>query len=272
MSELPPTTESPSDRRWGALLAVGPLAAALLGVACGPVESAFDDPWTSVGDLREPPRPGEDQMLVFDGMGQYATLGTAGFPFGRAPQSIALWVKPARLDGTQSFVVLRKDFESGVQFGIRDGLLTAWRVYGGRAYVTADEPLAVDTWQHVAYVFDGTDHRLFVDGVERAVGQLEPNNRTSTSGWIGTRDGKSDFYAGALDRIRIWTSAQTAAQIEADRAGAAPDPAGLAVELSFDEDDELIAYDRSGRGNDAILGDGVTRWAPERRASDRPVP
>jgi len=127
-------------------------------------------------------------------------------------------------------------------------------------------------WQHVAYVFDGTDHRLFVDGVERAVGQLEPNNRTSTSGWIGTRDGKSDFYAGALDRIRIWTSAQTAAQIEADRAGAAPDPAGLAVELSFDEDDELIAYDRSGRGNDAILGDGVTRWAPERRASDRPVP
>jgi hypothetical protein len=238
--------------------------------ACGGPLPNDTDPWAGLDEQDAPPPAGADHALSFDGAAQYASVGTAGFPFGLAPQTITLWVKPARLDGVQSLVVLRKDFQSGVQLGLQDGVLTAWRVFGGRVYAAASEPLSADTWYHVAYVYDGATHHLYVDGVVRAVGTVEPNNRTPTTAWLGTRDGRTDLYAGRMDRVRLWSTAKSPEQIELDRESDRADPEANVLDLSFDEPTGLRAYDRSGRGNHATLGDGEDAWAPERVPSDRP--
>lgn len=244
----------------------------VLLAACSAQDEAFD-PSLPAAERERPPPVTSDRALEFDGIAHYATLGTAGFPFGLAPHTIALWVKPAHLEGTQNFVVVRKDFQSGVQLGIRDGALQAWRVYGGRTYVAASDVLTADTWHHVAYVYDGTEHRLYVNGEQRAVGNVEPNNRTSTTGWLGSRDGRSEFFAGVLDRVRIWSEARTAQQIAEDAADSDPDASTtLVVDLPFDEPGGLRAYDHSGRDNHASLGAGFSEWAPRRVSSDVPLP
>lgn len=244
----------------------------VLLAACSAQDDAFD-PSLPAPERESPPPALSDQALEFDGVAHYAILGTAGFPFGLAPHTITLWVKPAHLEGTQNFVVLRKDFQSGVQLGIRDGALQAWRVFGGRTYVSAADALAPGIWHHIGYVYDGTEHRMYVNGEELAVGDVEPNNRTSTTGWLGSRDGRSEFFAGVLDRVRIWSEARTAQQIADDAAGSDPGPSTtLVVDLPFDEPGGLRAYDHSGRDNHASLGAGFSEWAPRRVPSDVPLP
>lgn len=242
-------------------------SAALLGLtalACG-VPAPEDDPWADL-EAREAPTGAQsvDGALSFDGAAQYASMGTAAFPFGLAPQTISVWVKPARLDGVQSFVVLRKDFQSGVQLGMQEGIPSAWRVFGGRLFAAASEPLTVGTWHHVAYVYDGSVHRLYVDGVERGSGTVEPNNRTPTTAWLGTKDGRADSYAGDMDRVRVWSAAKSHEQILLDRTSPRAEAEANVLDLGFDEPDGLRAYDRSGRGNHATLGDGDSTWAPKR--------
>ncbi len=215
-----------------------------------------------------PPAPEGDGALAFDGSSQYATVGSAGFPFGLAAQTIALWVKPRRAEGDETLVALRKDYQSGVQLGLQEGVPTAWRVYARRPYVGASDALAVGVWHHLAYVFDGATHRLYVDGEERGTGTLEPNNRTSTGGWLGSFDGQRWFFQGEMDRVRVWSEARTQAQIVDDFTGGDPSSDALVLELSFDETDGLRAYDRSGRRNHATLGDGFSTWAPQRIPSD----
>jgi hypothetical protein len=204
--------------------------------------------------------------LAFDGNDDYATLGTAAFPFAEAQQSLSLWL--ARGDGgeaEQAVVVLRKDFESGFALGFRAARPEVWSIYSGNSYVLAESELPVGEWHHVAYVFDGATHFLYLDGVLLASGTYPPNNRTPTSAWLGSLDGRSSFYAGNLDGLRLWAAARSAQEI-ADEAGGSlsGDRSALVASLSFDETEGGRAFDDSGLGNHATLGDGDALRSPER--------
>ena len=211
----------------------------------------------------------DDRALSFGG-DDYANTGTAGFPFPEAPHTISFWINHDGAPGVGVVVALRKDWESGLLIGLREGLLGAWNVFGPRTFVEDPTPLAPGTWHHVAYVYDGNLHRLFTDGREISSGVREPTRRTPTTGWLGSVDGVADFYRGKLDEVRIWTSARTAEQLAVEATDAAPasDP-NLVAHWSFDEVSGARAYDRSGHDNHAILGDGIERHAPARVPSER---
>jgi len=246
-----------SGSRCSASIEVALAAAALLG-GCGSRAEELEPAET------QPPDATENLALAFDG-DDYANTGTAGFPFPEAPHTISLWLNHDGGGGVSVAVVLRKDWESGVAIGLREGVLGAWNVYGPRTLVEDTAPLAAGEWHHVAYVFDQTLHRLFVDGRELSSGQREPTRRTPTSGFIGSSDGLHEFFRGRLDDVRIWTVARSASELATEAAGAAPasDPA-LVMFLTFDEAFGARAWDRSGRGNHAILGDGIAAHAPLR--------
>src|SRR5437868_12937842 len=57
--------------------------------------------------------------LSFNGINDYATAGNAGFPAASVPQTISLWVNYVATTATQDFIVLRLDFDSGIQIGLR---------------------------------------------------------------------------------------------------------------------------------------------------------
>ena len=214
---------------------------------------------------------GTDYALEFDGTDDYASTGNAGFPFPLDPYSLSLWVFYRDRPGArQSFLTLRRDEDAGIEFGVEDSVLTAWRYYDGSAYAAATSPLSAEAWHHVAYVFDGTRHVVLVDGARVGEGDLPANHRTPTMSWLGTADGSSDLFAGKLDEVRVWDVARSDAEIAAEAADtAAPDPAGLLLYLTFDESGGSRAFDRSPLGNHATLGDGISGRMPTRVVSDR---
>jgi hypothetical protein len=173
-----------------------------------------------------------------------------------------------------TLVSLRKDFDSGLTLGLRDGAFEVWSVNTRRTYVRAAAPAKRGVWQYVAYTFDRWIHRLYVDGQPPVEGELEPSNRTPTSAWLGSIDGLSTFFAGDMDEVRVYTAALPSATIAAQAArGRAREASieqadALVLWLGFDEVSGFRALDRSARGNEALLGDGIAAYTPERVIED----
>lgn len=236
-------------------------------VGCSDLEQSDD------GTL--PPLPADsarDMALEFDGVDDYATAGTAGLPYPEEPQTISLWLNHDSTAETAVAVVLRKDFDSGVALGVRGGLVGAWNPYGPRTFAERAEALPAGEWHHVAYVYDGSTHHLYLDGAEVATGDYPPTHRTPTSCWLGSLDGARELYRGKLDEVRIWTTARSPEQIQAEFEGSkvGSDPS-LVAYWSFDEQPSARVVDRSGHGNHALLGDGIEPRLPARIVSDSPL-
>ena len=75
--------------------------------------------------------------------------------------------------------------------------------------------LSLNTYYHVMLVHDGTEYKLYVDGVERASNTTSPIATTSSQFLaIGGRpDGTDRCFAGRIGAVRIYTRALTAAQV-----------------------------------------------------------
>jgi len=171
----------------------------IMSAACG--QATTDDARPG-----PPSYDGKNRVLSFDGLNDYATTGTAGFPIAQGPQTLTVWARPARVvvsasadaspGDEQSLVVLRKDFESGVALGLRNGSFEVWSVYSGRTYARGGAPAEPGVWQHIAYAFDGSVHRLYLNGKLQDSSTVEPNNRTPTTAWLGSLDGSADLFVG----------------------------------------------------------------------------
>jgi hypothetical protein len=250
--------------RGGARLVL-PLLAALLG-ACGNEPDA--DP--VLDESAEIPDSGLDYALEFDGRNDYASTGTAAYPYPEAPQTISLFVKREEQEGLRALVTLRKDRESGLELGLLDGKPVTIRIYDGSAFVEATDPIPAGRWVHLAYTFDRTLHRLYVDGELVGEKELAPNHRTPTTGWLGTLDGEQHLFSGVIDEVRIRDVLLEAGEIEQEMAGEVVGEAENVVGyFNFDEGSGGRAYDRSAQRNHASLGDGVPARAPSRVLSDR---
>jgi hypothetical protein len=241
-------------RSWATLLFAALLAE--LG-ACSQFPSDAGD-----GDASAQVTTLPNRALHFDGVGDFATCGTARFPTGATPQAVSVWVRYPSTSGTHAFLVLRRDETSGLEFGLRDGNLAVWNVYGGETLLQAPAP-STDTWHHVAYSFAtssadaGIEGTLYVDGKALTSGTVTPNTLTPISSWIGTFDGLTDLYAGDMDEIRIWNVSRAATDIASDMQGTTPATAsGLVALFDGDTVDGTRLPDRSGNGNDVTLGGG----------------
>jgi hypothetical protein len=246
--------------------------------------SSCGAPVSEESDVTPVTYDGKNRVLRFDGARDYATTGTAAFPFPTDPQTVALWVRLAdatppsgdsgAANGMQTLVSLRKDFDSGLTLGVRDGAFEVWSAYSKKAFVRAAMPAKKSVWQYVTYTFDGSVHRLYVDGQPAVEGQTAPSNRTPTTAWLGSVDGSSAFFAGDMDEVRVYTAALSNSTIVAQAArgrvrdASIEQPDALVLWLGFDEVAGFRALDRSARSNEALLGDGIAAHTPERLIED----
>ncbi|HEY5373556.1 MAG TPA: LamG domain-containing protein [Polyangiaceae bacterium] len=208
---------------------------------------------------------GQNRWLSFDGVNDYATTATAEFPDGHAAQTISAWFKLDSIAGTQALVTVRKDFDSGLELAVADGLLSAIRVYGTRTLAAATKPVSAGAWHFAAYTFDGASNQLYVDGARVASSADLPDKRTPTSCWLGTLDGTRDLLHGSLDDVRVLELVRTPEELMNEAADhfSSADP-GLVLDLPFDESEGSTVYDRSSYANDGQLGDGVEERMPAR--------
>jgi Domain of unknown function (DUF4347)/Concanavalin A-like lectin/glucanases superfamily/PA14 domain/RTX calcium-binding nonapeptide repeat (4 copies)/Calx-beta domain/WD40-like Beta Propeller Repeat len=117
--------------------------------------------------------------------------------------------------------------------------------------IKVNKVLNADVWNQVATTFDGTDYKIFVNGVEvYSTTQYQGKKPISTSQniLIGS-DGKNNF-SGTIDEVRIWNKAKTQAEIQQNL-----------LNISVEQQEGLIGYwqfegnlvDNSGNNNTANL-------------------
>ncbi len=137
----------------------------------------------------------------------------------------------------------------------------------GGAEVLSPATVNDGAWHHVAAVMDGTEIRLYIDGVLEASAPETSAINDHVNVYLGSLgDGGGRFFGGAMDEMRLWNTARTEAEIrEAMHRTLAGTETGLVAYWQLNEATGTTAADVLG-GHDLTLQNG-TAWAE----SDAPV-
>jgi hypothetical protein len=168
--------------------------------------------------------PGQSTLLTASNFGNalllngnnYSQSTNAALPQGNTARTIEAWIKcPSNAAG----VVANW---GQIVTNQRSGLL----ISGGRIYFVGENNDQVgniaindNTWHHVAFTFDGSTVRLYVDGV-LDIAVAKTLNTTGTTLRLGQRavgDGGNELFIGAMDEVKIWNVARTQAQLQTAR-------------------------------------------------------
>ena len=156
-----------------------------------------------------------DQALQFDGGNDYLNAGNPAILDISNGITLEAWVRPDFISGYHVIVSKGAGGVSGYGFITYQGKLD-FVAYNIKDYFTTGTYLTPDIWKHVAVVVDTTNNaHYYVNGqpVETVNGTSAPTvspnplliGRTSLTG--------AEYWAGALDEVRIWSVMRTAQQI-----------------------------------------------------------
>ena len=117
-----------------------------------------------------------------------------------------------------------------------------------------------NNWHYVCISCDGTNFRLYVDGIQRgskALSGYTPANSTITFGRRTEEDINSgdhlSYYTGNLDEVKLWNTARMQEQIQSDMYSHSVSESGLVGYWSFDEGPGTTATDLTGNKNNGKL-------------------
>ncbi|HEX5090526.1 MAG TPA: LamG-like jellyroll fold domain-containing protein [Nocardioides sp.] len=87
----------------------------------------------------------------------------------------------------------------------------------GDSYVTGTTASPVNAWTHIAFSYDGTTQRLFVNGTQVATkattGAIQTTNNPL---WIGGNQPYGEYFNGLIDEVRVYNRALTPSEIQSD--------------------------------------------------------
>ncbi|RMG72276.1 MAG: LamG domain-containing protein, partial [Bacteroidetes bacterium] len=167
-----------------------------------------------------PHEPHGGYALDFDGVDDYVTVAHDAalnpsqitveawfYPTDVAGQTIPPIVK--KVGATEGYALEINQSTSELRFHVR----TAGAWYTSPAYVVP----ATHRWYHAAGSYDGTDIKLYVNGVyigaTSIAGTLTHSTNPLTIGYDMVNAGR--YFEGKIDEVRIWSDIRTQAEIQA---------------------------------------------------------
>lgn len=162
--------------------------------------------------------------LQLSGTGQFLSGTLVNLPVGNSSYTLAAWFKPDALGprgllgwgnyGTGNQVNALRLTDSG------NGLNNYW--WGADLSATVASPdFLSGNWQHAAVTWDGTDRRLYLNGVQIGSDKPGANNAVNANFRIGCTNG-GEFFSGALDEVAVYNNALSLADVQKLAAGGSP--------------------------------------------------
>jgi RHS repeat-associated protein len=155
------------------------------------------------------------QALSFDGVDDYVSCSLeTGLPANNAAQTIVWRMNVAsNPSGVQCAIDLHNDSSSSaVQCGFRNSTVGVWN-HGGNVLASATPPSA-GNWHHYAYTYDGTTHKLYIDGTQAGSSTATAQTAAVTSFVLGRwNGGAQEYFAGKLDDLRIYSRTLSADEV-----------------------------------------------------------
>jgi hypothetical protein len=165
--------------------------------------------WTTAGK--------NGNALSFDGVNDMVTVAnTAALNATRT--TVMAWLRPTALGGWRSAVM--KETATGLAYALyadNSASRPAGFVNLGATDRTGagTAALPLNVWSHVAMTFDGSNIRLYVNGVLVRTAAFAGNIVTSTQAVrIGGNAIWGEWFAGMIDDVRIYNRALTLAEVQ----------------------------------------------------------
>jgi hypothetical protein len=125
---------------------------------------------------------------------------------------------------------------------------------GAGVSVEGSVTISDGNWHHVAVSYDGTDIKLYVDGV--ADGSVAVTLNTSgTVLRLGRRNDPAggEYFGGMLDEVRVWSTSKSVSAINADKyRSVAYDASGVVVSYRLNEGSGTAAGNALGTNNGVL--------------------
>ncbi len=160
--------------------------------------------------------------LRFDGVDDFVELGARNLPANNRAQSVSFWLRfDAVPPAVGRFVCLSLTAgtmgSSRLKLGFKEGQIGAWRSGTPGDLAVAAPP--APGWHHLVYTFDGTTHRLFLDGTQRATSTAAADTGAVFRARLGSNFDNSERFTGLVDEVRVYGRALTAEEVAALNAG-----------------------------------------------------
>jgi hypothetical protein len=185
--------------------------------------------WTTAGH--------SGAALSFNGTNAMVSVADAPELDLTTAMTLEAWVKPTTTGAVWRTAVLKEsggDLAYGLYAASDSGPPSANVVVPGVAptdtYVRGTSAPAVNTWTHVAATYNGSTLRIYVNGVQQASKAVTGSLATSTGALrIGGNAVWNEWFAGAIDDVRVYNRALSATEIQTDLGtavggGTAPPP------------------------------------------------
>ena len=176
--------------------------------------------WTAAGRY--------NGALSFDGIDDLVTIADSSSLDLTSALTIEAWVYPTTVSGWRTAVL--KEVPGELSYGLYTSSQTspasAWLRMGGTSRSVANpSALPLNTWTHLAMVYNGTSLLIYRNGVLQASTPMSGSITTSSSPLrLGGNLVWGEYYAGRLDDVRLYSRALTASEIQTDMNTAVRDP------------------------------------------------
>ncbi|WP_338812918.1 BspA family leucine-rich repeat surface protein [Bernardetia sp. Wsw4-3y2] len=209
--------------------------------------------WTINGDALASPtclpsQPIGNRGMYFDGIDDYVDVGTGlNSTFNFSNFTIESWIK---INSAENGIVSNRpsNANNGASLAVNGGRVkfTLQGIAGGDIQTSniPAELLENNKWYHIAATYDGSNAKIYVNGVEKANVSITGFSSSSSSLLIGRTyfDNSASFIStrGQIDEVRIFNSVRNAVQIQADMGSNTPN--GALGYWNFENGENQIAF------------------------------
>lgn len=143
------------------------------------------------------------RALSFDG-DDHVDCGNSGIPVN-GPATIAGWFKFSEVQNGR--------FLHNLLYAHRDNNFL-YMLMGAQYW--HDSKCATDTWYHIALTYDGitSTARLYIDGIEKSLGQPSPHDVLALENLIIGGHPKYPNFKGVIDEVKIYKRALTGEEVQ----------------------------------------------------------
>ena len=210
----------------------------------------------------------QNNVIEFDGNNSDVNLGNVNFPISNE-FTVMVWVKwninPATGSKWANMVTCNAD-NSGdhgrwwLQHNSNNHKFEfAIKTTSGRRFIFSSTNPQQGVWYHIAATFDGSQMKLFVNGVLEntknhggTIIPFENNFETHIGGWANSNNNYRRF-AGDIDNVSIWNKALDVSKINQGLCGGfEADETGLISYYNMDNISGNTLYDVIGNNNGSI--------------------
>ena len=192
--------------------------------------------------------------------GTTSAVVTSGIALG-SRFSVSVWTNPAATTQAVYGRILETQYNGGLYLGA-DGSGTKYKFIVntgsgatgacGSAYGCAEGGTIAAGWHLVTATYDGAAARLYIDGAQVASETFTAPGNTNYPLYVGRYYGSNGYgWNGALDEVRLYNRALTAAEVQAIYSGGGAQ--SLIGYWPFDEGSGAVAHDTSGSGHDGAI-------------------